>query len=48
MITAVMKNLKIKLMTIGVTVIALIGFSSAYGLSGIVPQPVSQIGRAHV
>ncbi|WRQ32874.1 beta-N-acetylhexosaminidase [Bacteroidales bacterium MB20-C3-3] len=30
-------------MSIGVTAIALMGFSSAYGLSGIVPQPVSQI-----
>ncbi len=43
MATMVMKNLKIKLMSIGVTAIALMGFSSAYGLSGIVPQPVSQI-----
>ena len=43
MATMVMKSLKIKLMSIGVTAIALMGFSSAYGLSGIVPQPVSQI-----
>ncbi|NCB97574.1 MAG: hypothetical protein EOM36_04390, partial [Bacteroidia bacterium] len=43
MTTMVMKNLKIKLMSIGITVIALLGFSSVYGLSGIVPQPVSQI-----